>query len=59
MKTRFKCPECHVHDVTHKCKDCGKLYCDKCAEWENYRCDCIVPLEKNIKKINDGEKNGS
>jgi hypothetical protein len=25
--------------ATHQCPDCGKLYCEGCASYNDYRCD--------------------
>ncbi len=42
-------------EATHKCNNCGILYCDVCADNQQYQCYCIedniIPLDSsNIEK---------
>ena len=39
MKARGQCQECQKK-ATHKCKDCGNLYCTDCAEFYDLEDEC-------------------
>ena len=36
----MKCCECGISNANYKCCLCGAMWCEECAEYGGYQCEC-------------------